>query len=123
MGTVFSSYRVRALFHGSPCTARASSANRELACFFCARSGVAVDEWDIMQIESFFPGRIRVSSKVLTSPDNVAALRERIEGIEGIKDLAVNPRTGSITILYDPKIITMDMLMEAKAELEALEKA
>lgn len=74
-----------------------------------------------MQIESFFPGRIRVSSKVLTNPDHVALLRERVEGIGGIKDLSVNARTGSITIVYDPGIITMDMLLEAKKELEELE--
>lgn len=82
-----------------------------------------MDEWADMQIESYFPGRIRVSSRILSSPENMAKLRERLEGREGVRELSANPRTGSITLVYDPSVITLDMLLEAKKEMEKLEQA
>ncbi len=75
-----------------------------------------------MNIESFFPGRIRVSSPLFTRRENVDKVRETVGAIEGIRDFSANPRTGSLTILYDPLAITMEMLMNAKGEIEKMER-
>lgn len=75
-----------------------------------------------MKIESFFPGRIRVSSELFTKAENIEMIRERVNTLDGIKDISENLRTGSITVLYDPLRISMDMLMGAKEELERLEQ-
>lgn len=74
-----------------------------------------------MNIESFFPGRLRVSSELFTTQENVDKIVERVNTIDGIKNISSNLRTGSITVLYNPLAISMDMLMEAKAEIERLE--
>jgi hypothetical protein len=41
--------------------------------------------------------------------------------MDGIKEVSVNARTGSLTVLYDSSRITMPMLMSAKEEIERLE--
>ncbi len=74
-----------------------------------------------MKIESFFPGRLRVSSPLFTRSEAFARIIEYVEGIEGIRDVSGNLRTGSITVLYDPERITTPMLMSAKEEIENLE--
>lgn len=74
-----------------------------------------------MNIESFFPGRLRVRSKLFTTQENVDRIREQVNAMDGIRDISCNLRTGSLTVQYDPGVITMQMLMEAKEELEKLE--
>jgi hypothetical protein len=75
-----------------------------------------------MNIESFFPGRIRVRSNAFSCQENLNRLGEHVRGIDGVREFSGNPRTGSVTILYDPAVITMAMLMDAKDELERLER-
>lgn len=75
-----------------------------------------------MNIESFFPGRLRVSSKLFTKQENIDRIRQQVNTMNGIKDISTNLRTGSITVQYDPGLISMQMLMDAKAELEKLEQ-
>ena len=75
-----------------------------------------------MNIESFFPGRLRVSSPLFNKPDNMEKIQERVRAMAGIREVTGNPTAGSLTVVYDPKVITMSMLMEAKGELEKLEK-
>ncbi len=74
-----------------------------------------------MEIESFFPGRIRVRSQLFTKPGALERIQEEINGMDGIRDLNLNPRTGSLTVLYDSSIIDMDTLHRAKDRLEQLE--
>ncbi len=74
-----------------------------------------------MQIESFFPGRLRVRSPLFTRQENLEKINEFVRSIDGIKDIAANLRTGSLTVLYDSSLITMPMLMDAKDELERME--
>lgn len=74
-----------------------------------------------MEIESFFPGRIRVRSELFTKPGAMERIRQEIDGMDGIRDLALNPRTGSLTVLYDSSIIDTDTLLRAKDRLEQLE--
>jgi L-lysine 2,3-aminomutase len=74
-----------------------------------------------MKIESFFPGRLRVSSPLFMRREAVDTIRKRVESMDGVKDVSVNARIGSLTVLYDPSRITMPMLMNAKEEIERLE--
>lgn len=75
-----------------------------------------------MEIESFFPGRIRVRSDVFRDADKSAAALAMLSNQPGIKDIAVNARTGSLTVVYDAAIVSLDSLMRAKVELERLEQ-
>lgn len=75
-----------------------------------------------MKIESFFPGRLRVSSPLFTKQDDLDKIREYVSAMDGIKDFSGNLRTGSITVAYDSSVITMPMLMNAKEELERIER-
>ena len=74
-----------------------------------------------MNIESFFPGRFRVRSSLFTKQENLDRIREYVNSMDGIKDITANLRTGSVTVVYDASLITVPMLMQAKAELERLE--
>ena len=74
-----------------------------------------------MKIESFFPGRLRVSSPLFMKQEAVDKIRAHVDSMDGIKDISVNPRTGSLTVLYDPLRITTQMLMSAKEQIELLE--
>ena len=75
-----------------------------------------------MKIESFFPGRLRVSSPLFTVQENLDKIREYVHSMDGVKSLDCNPRTGSLTVVYDSSRITMPMLMQAKDEIERLER-
>ncbi len=82
-----------------------------------------VHERKWMEIESFFPGRIRISSKLFREQENVEKAKSLVGSREGIKSVSENLRAGSLTIVYDPAAITVDMLLEAKAEIERWERA
>lgn len=75
-----------------------------------------------MKIESFFPGRLRVSSPLFTKQENLDKILAHIGSMDGIKDTSCNLRTGSLTVLYDSSVITMPMLMNAKDEIERIER-
>ena len=76
-----------------------------------------------MHIESFFPGRIRVSSSLFREQAHVDRARALLAGRDGVDRVDANQRTGSLTILYDAGVITMDMLLEAKMEIERWENS
>lgn len=76
-----------------------------------------------MRIESFFPGRLRVSSPVFVQPALVETVLARLRAAAGVRSAEINPRTGSLTLLYDPAAVSMATLEEAKATLEKMEKA
>ncbi len=75
-----------------------------------------------MKIESFFPGRLRVSSPLFTSQENLDKIQEYVNTIDGIKQFTGNTRTGSVTVVYDSSVISMPALMNAKEEFERLER-
>lgn len=75
-----------------------------------------------MKIESFFPGRLRVSSPLFTKPENLEKIRNHVSSMDGIREIAGNAKIGSLTVVYDPSRITMPMLMDAKEEIERLER-
>ena len=75
-----------------------------------------------MKIESFFPGRLRVSSPLFNKQANLDKATEYLRTLGGIRDLIGNARTGSLTVVYDAARIGMPMLLEAKEEFEKLER-
>lgn len=75
-----------------------------------------------MKIESFFPGRLRVSSPLFTRRENLDRIHEYVQSMDGIIGISGNSRTGSLTVVYDSSRITMPMLMNAKEEIERLEQ-
>ncbi len=74
-----------------------------------------------MKIESFFPGRLRVSSPLFMRQEALDKIKEHVNTLDGIKSVSANLRTGSLTVLYDPLRVTMQMLTNAKEEIERLE--
>ena len=74
-----------------------------------------------MKIESFFPGRLRISSQLFAKQANLDTVIARIGAIDGVKETTGNIRAGSLTVVYDASVITMPMLMNAKEEIERLE--
>lgn len=74
-----------------------------------------------MKIESFFPGRIRVSSGLFLDKENTDRAKALVGGREGVRSVSENNRTGSLTIVYDAGVISMEMLLEAKDEIERWE--
>lgn len=75
-----------------------------------------------MRIESFFPGRIRVSSPLFKKERVLAEVRERLSGRAGIREIRGNVRTGSLVVAYDASVVSTDELLQARAELEKLER-
>lgn len=74
-----------------------------------------------MKIESFFPGRLRVSSPLFARQENLDRIHEHVRSMEGITSISGNLRTGSLTVVYDSTRISIPMLMSAKEEIERLE--
>lgn len=74
-----------------------------------------------MDIASYFPGRIRVSSKFFTIQENMDMAAARLHAAPGIKEVTGSLRTGSLTIVYDPKRISQEMLLDAKKQIEEWE--
>lgn len=58
------------------------------------------------------PGRLRVRSEVIRGNERAARVaQERIACVDGVKSVTTNPLTGSITVLYDPALLTADNLV------------
>ena len=74
-----------------------------------------------MKIESFFPGRLRISSPLFAKQANLDTVIAHVGAIDGVKETTGNTRAASLTVVYDASIITMPMLMNAKEEIERLE--
>lgn len=64
------------------------------------------------------PGRLRVRTQSLRcQPGRVAAAARRLADLEGIGEVAINPRAGSITVHYDPARRTQGELLGLIEEL------
>ncbi len=58
------------------------------------------------------PGRLRISHGTFRcDPVKAEALANRLRDLDGIRSVALNPKAGSITIHYDPKIQDGDGLL------------
>ncbi len=70
-------------------------------------------------IVSCIEGRIRLRHPALRDPENARLLRPILEGLPGMSTVAVNPRTGSLLLEYDPERLSMKDLLESASGLEA----
>jgi copper chaperone CopZ len=58
------------------------------------------------------PGRLRVRTESFRCRANLAeAARARLSGLDGVSDVAINPRSGSITVRYEPGRCTQAELL------------
>lgn len=53
-------------------------------------------------IVSSIDGRVRVRNTMLQHPEAAAAVKKGLASIEGISDVSINHRVGSMLIIYDP---------------------
>lgn len=73
-------------------------------------------------IRSFVPGRLRARHPGLLGMDaeSLAQTTETILALEGITDVAINPRVGSIKIEWDPNVLSEEDLAGYLAMYEAM---
>ena len=72
-----------------------------------------------VKVLSMIPGRIRCFSPLLRgNPENVAALESCLRGFPEIREFTVNPRLGSMLLIYDPEELRKNVfLRELESEL------
>ncbi len=63
-------------------------------------------------IRSYVPGRVRIRHASLKGlgADEVRALKEMIEGVEGVRAADINPRTASLLLYWDETQLSADDL-------------
>lgn len=66
-------------------------------------------------IVSYIPGRVRLRSSALKDPENMQTILDMAKGFEGVISVTSSPATGSLLVLYDPEVISEDMLAQAAA--------
>lgn len=66
-------------------------------------------------IASAIEGRIRFRHPLLTAPETLRAVTERIAALPGITGVDGNPRTGSLLVAHDVTIKTADLVAMAEA--------
>ena len=74
-----------------------------------------------VRVSSFLPGRIRCYSRlVVNNPENAALLESAFSGFPEITCFAVNQRTGSVLISYDPEQVAQNpYLKKIEEELKS----
>lgn len=72
-------------------------------------------------IRSYLPGRLRARHPSLIGMDDatVAQTCETIASLEGITDVSINPRVGSVVIRWDPNVLSDEALAGYLALYEA----
>lgn len=69
-------------------------------------------------IVSYIPGRVRLRAAALQDPATARKILDMLEGFEGIESATSNLETGSLLVLYDPGVISEEMLMQAAVAFE-----
>jgi hypothetical protein len=70
------------------------------------------------------PGRLRIRTSTLRcSPARVRAGIAALEALEGVNSVTLNPRAGSLTVLYDPDRRSQHDLLAAVEEAGCLQGA
>ncbi|MDO4936537.1 MAG: hypothetical protein Q4E62_01320 [Sutterellaceae bacterium] len=66
-------------------------------------------------VTSLVNGRARVRHPALVGLDDetVETLKQAAMGVEGVLDVAVNPRVGSLLVIWDPEVATVEDLKGA----------
>ena len=71
-------------------------------------------------IESFVPGRVRLRSRLLSEPRTAELLKRALLGIQGVRSVAVNERTGGLLLEYDAERLPLSLLSGALPLFERL---
>jgi len=67
------------------------------------------------------PGRIRVRSSAFRCPsERAGGARDRLEAMDGVREVRLNPRAGSITIHCDPSRLRHSRLLGVLGEVGCL---
>lgn len=69
-------------------------------------------------ISSFFEGRVRLRHPALKNPETVEGILPMLNMYPGILKTESNPQTGSLLVLYDPEVISIEDLQVAAKVLE-----
>jgi hypothetical protein len=72
-------------------------------------------------VTSHFPGRtrFRLNAKY-RNPEFIAERKARLESQPGVREVTVNPRTGSVLILYDKTVFKGRTVLEALVDVEQI---
>lgn len=71
-------------------------------------------------IRSMTPGRVRVRHEALKNAGNAEKVQNFLEAKDGVRGAAVNPRTGSLLLEYDPDRIVPLQLLAFVEELQQI---
>jgi hypothetical protein len=72
------------------------------------------DEDDKLQLVSHFPGRFRVRArKFREQPKLAETVAQRVSGEPGVLSASASALTGSILVIYDPRTVQVDAVVDA----------
>ncbi len=71
-------------------------------------------------ITSFIPGRVRLYHEGLQNTDIVEQLKMFLPTVQGIQEVRINPRIGSLLLIYDPECFSEGALSELLQQGELL---
>jgi hypothetical protein len=83
---------------------------------------------DIMKIVSSYvhalEGRLRIKiPEVKAAPSQAREVESHLQLLTGMEEVAANPLTGNVLILYDPTLLREDQIISTLQELGFLEEA
>lgn len=61
-------------------------------------------------IRSYFPGRLRARHASLKNAETVKQVKTFLAGLEGVRSVEINPRVGSLLLLWDPAKLDIEQL-------------
>lgn len=71
-------------------------------------------------IRSAIPGRVRVRHPAIKDEETAASLRTFLQGLPGVRTIEINPRVGSLLLMWDPQKLSLeDLKALAQAALPA----
>ena len=59
---------------------------------------------------SYFPGRLRARHASLKNAETVKQVKTFLAGLEGVRSVEINPRVGSLLLLWDPAKLDIEQL-------------
>lgn len=70
------------------------------------------------------PGRLRVRSTAFRcQPGNARTVQQRLNTMDGVKEVKLNAAAGSLTIHYDPQRLTHKALLEVMQDVGCTQQA
>jgi copper chaperone CopZ len=69
-------------------------------------------------------GRLRIKSAILKGePEKACEVERQLKSREGVTDVTVNPITGSVLVLYDPRCLSQSVILDTLKALGCFETA